>query len=183
MKIIIKSQLRSQRFRAAAAAVTLCAFRAQKCSKSTFQRKLYLMLEVQCLILFSLPYFHDLKGEFFEQKLDFLFECAAAYNGKLPEEEAAEGAIRSANEICLGLGRSNADATTQAAAAAAAIAAPQHYTHHFPISMMIMTIHYEKIGKCTYQRLWMDQGLPGMGMKTLRPAEKKSKTSFLPQPN
>ena len=47
----------------------------------------------------------------FEQKLEFLFECVA-YNGKLPEGEAAEGAIRSANEICLGLGRSNADATT-----------------------------------------------------------------------
>ena len=27
---------------------------------------------------------------------------------------------------------------------------PPQYTHHFPISMMIMTIHYEKIGKCTY---------------------------------
>ena len=71
MKIIIKSQLRSQRFRAAAAAVTLCAFRAQKCSKSTFLRKLYLMPEAQCLTLFSLFYFYDLKEEFLNKNMNF----------------------------------------------------------------------------------------------------------------
>lgn len=73
MKIIIKSQLRSRRFRARqfAAAVTLCTFRAQKCSKKYFFEKAFFMLEVQCLILFTLSYFHDLKGEILNKSMNF----------------------------------------------------------------------------------------------------------------